>query len=165
MYILNIFIIGVTVGLASCDIDCFNKESNACGNEGSTDASSLLGNYCSTFPPYVSCLKRVADKCKIFQKEMKIWLDIATDACTDGTKLNKDLEANMKCISEAAEDAHCDFKEEDFKDVPADKLFCRIFAEMRHCLYRKIRSTCGRVAEESFYAIYEPMNRYMLRIC
>ncbi|CAL1266099.1 unnamed protein product, partial [Larinioides sclopetarius] len=41
----------------------------------------------------------------------------------------------MKCISEAAANPNCDFKpsEEDFKNIPEDKLFCRIFAEMRHC--------------------------------
>ncbi|XP_055937095.1 uncharacterized protein LOC129966618 [Argiope bruennichi] len=170
MYLLNIVLIGVVVGLASCDIDCFTKESSSCGTNDINDVSSLLGNYCNTMPPYIECLYKAANKCNIFQKLIKNWLDNAKDACTNGTKLNKDLETNFECISEAAKNADCfndishhpDQGDEQQKE---NHLVCQVFEEMTICLYGQIEQDCGRTAKDSFYAIYEPMNQYFLKLC
>ncbi|CAL1266103.1 unnamed protein product [Larinioides sclopetarius] len=166
MYLLNIFIIGVIVGLASCDIDCFDKESSPCRPEFKNDEKSSLDDYCRSQLPFIYCLNNAANKCGSFQEEIETWFDAAKDACTRGTKLNKELEANVECITGAIKDAECLIgSEEDLKDQPEDKQLCQQFETVTDCLYQKVEYACGRNVADSFLAIYEPMVQYQLKIC
>ncbi|XP_055937085.1 uncharacterized protein LOC129966609 [Argiope bruennichi] len=163
---LNIFIIGVIAGLVSCDIDCFDKESSPCRPRLPTDETSTLDDFCRSQLPFINCLNNAANKCKSFQEEIESWFDAVKDACTDGTKLNKELEAGAECMRGATREAECLVgSEEDLKDEPEDKQLCQQFESVTDCLYQKVERACGRNVADSFLAVYDPMIKYQLKIC
>ncbi|GIX91671.1 uncharacterized protein CEXT_518791 [Caerostris extrusa] len=167
MQLLSIIIIGVVLGVASCDIDCFNKETIKCRPDFGKDARTSILEYCRTHVPFVKCIRDSCAKCKVgFLPEAERWWAAIKDACTDGTALNKNLDSNIACITSAIADADCTTdSDQDLKDMPDDQAMCKEFDSLRDCLYQRIESACSRNVADDFLTIYGAMVDYQLKIC
>ncbi|GFV29073.1 uncharacterized protein TNCV_5271, partial [Trichonephila clavipes] len=88
------------VGIVSCDITCYNEEANICIKEFSKEVTSSMDDYCRDQIPLIKCISEAAAKCKTkFVKDAEELYRIHTDACTEGTELNKGTKKNIAFIS------------------------------------------------------------------
>ncbi|GFV29074.1 uncharacterized protein TNCV_2817711 [Trichonephila clavipes] len=84
------FSTAVVVGIVSCDITCYNEEANICIKKFSKEVTLSMDDYCRDQIPLIKCISEAVSKCKMkFVKDAEELYRIHTDACTEGTELNK----------------------------------------------------------------------------
>ncbi|GFU64749.1 uncharacterized protein TNCV_4476161 [Trichonephila clavipes] len=165
---LSAVLIGVVVGIVSCDITCYNEEANICIKEFSKEVTSSMDDYCRDQIPLIKCISEAAAKCKTkFVKDAEELYRIHTDACTEGTELNKVVREHVDCITKATDEADCSSGEGgiNLQDKTRDEEECKNLIKGEMCLYKKIRSECNRNAAVTYLRIYHPMVRLQLKIC
>ncbi|GFT86570.1 uncharacterized protein NPIL_283771 [Nephila pilipes] len=103
---LSVILLGVIAGIVSCDLNCFDSESNRCFEEYGKQITSSFDDYCRDQPPYIKCVRDATSKCDTsFVKEAREWYDVTEEACEDGSRLNKDIKENVDCINKATNGA------------------------------------------------------------
>ncbi|GFR15343.1 uncharacterized protein TNCT_136111 [Trichonephila clavata] len=87
---LSAVLLGVAVGIVSCDMACFDAESNKCIKELAKEITTSMEDYCRDQIPFIKCINDGAAKCETkFVKDAKEWYETNVDACKEGSKLNK----------------------------------------------------------------------------
>ncbi|GFQ75927.1 uncharacterized protein TNCT_362891 [Trichonephila clavata] len=165
---LSALLLGVVVGIVSCDMACYDTESNICLKEFSKEVTSSMDDYCRDQIPLIKCISEAASKCKTkFVREAEELYNIHTDACKEGTNLNKAVREHVDCITEATNGADCSSGEGGFelKDKTADEEKCKDLRKNELCMFRKVKSECSRNAGVTFLRMYHPMVRLLTKIC
>ncbi|GFS29268.1 uncharacterized protein TNIN_43311 [Trichonephila inaurata madagascariensis] len=124
---LSAVLLGVVVGIVSCDMACFDTESNKCIKELAKEITTSMEDYCRDQIPFIKCINDGATKCETkFVKDAKEWYETNVDACKEGTKLNKEIKENEECITKATSESNC-FSEVgfDLKEMSRDEAGCK----------------------------------------
>ncbi|GFS29259.1 uncharacterized protein TNIN_43271 [Trichonephila inaurata madagascariensis] len=165
---LSALLIGVVVGIVSCDITCYDKEEYTCLKEFNKEFPSSLENYCRDEIPLLKCISEAASKCKTnFVREAEDLYRIHTDACTEGTELNKAAKEHVDCITNATDGAKCSLGEGgfDLKDKTLGEGKCMDIRITEVCLFETVKSECGRNAGDTFLIVYHPLAQLIMKIC
>ncbi|GFV57490.1 uncharacterized protein TNCV_4561261 [Trichonephila clavipes] len=165
---LSAVLIGVVVGIVSCDMTCYDGEAYLCTEKYSKVVTPSMDDYCRDQIPLLKCISEAASKCKTeFVREAEELYRIHTDGCTEGTDLNKAFREHVECITKATNGSGCPVDEGvyDLKDKTRNEDKCKSLRKSEICLYKKVKSECSRNAAVTYLRLYHPLVRLLTSIC
>ncbi|GBN89321.1 hypothetical protein AVEN_94672-1, partial [Araneus ventricosus] len=109
MQFLTLFAVGVLIGSAYADAECFARKSNECKEAALSDAAAELElDICDYQRKLFRCLADASTECGMkFQKSAEKVAETVENLCTKGTSLNREFNQHKKCLVKAVSETKC----------------------------------------------------------
>ncbi|CAL1297957.1 unnamed protein product [Larinioides sclopetarius] len=163
MQFLTLFAVGVLIGSAYADAECFTRRSNECKKTAlSEGAAEFELDICAYQKKLFRCLAEASTECGMkFQKSAEKVAETVENLCSKGTPLNREFNQHKKCLVKAVSETKCfrpivesliaEDKEESRKDA------CKQVNNVAECMAKDVARACSRLTETFFRYISRPV--------